>query len=178
VAYCAIGGIVLFSGVKGATISDTLSAALKGNLSVSDTETITTTADASGTAGAADVAAPVNDPSFAKSVLSGIGAPQTQANIASIESWIGREGGGGQNNPLNTTYPLGGSTALAGNPDGVQNYPTIQDGVSATVSTLENGNYPDILMLLQSGQGLCGQQLQGLATWSGGVANGGYSSVC
>jgi resuscitation-promoting factor RpfB len=50
VAYCAIGGIILYSGFKGASISDTLRSALKGNLNVTDTETIGTPASV-GTAG-------------------------------------------------------------------------------------------------------------------------------
>jgi resuscitation-promoting factor RpfB len=40
VAYCAVGGLVAYSGVKGATLSDTAQAVLKGNLSLSDTETV------------------------------------------------------------------------------------------------------------------------------------------
>jgi hypothetical protein len=40
VAYCAVGGLVAYSGIKGATISDTFQAVIKGNLTVSDTETI------------------------------------------------------------------------------------------------------------------------------------------
>jgi resuscitation-promoting factor RpfB len=38
VAYSAIGGLVLFSGIKGSTLSDTFRAALKGNLNVPGTE--------------------------------------------------------------------------------------------------------------------------------------------
>jgi hypothetical protein len=52
VAYCAVGGIVLYSGIKGSTISDTFKAVIKGNLNVSDTETIGVP-DTTGTAGAA-----------------------------------------------------------------------------------------------------------------------------
>jgi hypothetical protein len=50
VAYCAVGGIVLYSGIKGSTISDTFKAVIKGNLNVSDTETIGVP-DTTGTAG-------------------------------------------------------------------------------------------------------------------------------
>lgn len=41
VAYCVGGGLVLYSGIKGASIADTVSAVLKGNLTVSNTEPIT-----------------------------------------------------------------------------------------------------------------------------------------
>lgn len=40
VAYTAVGGLVLYSGVKGATLSDTAKAVLAGNLNVTDTEPI------------------------------------------------------------------------------------------------------------------------------------------
>jgi|ERR1700733_1618964 len=50
VAYCAVGGIVLFSGIKGATLSDTAKGILTGNLSgIQETEQIT--ADNGGTNG-------------------------------------------------------------------------------------------------------------------------------
>jgi hypothetical protein len=45
VAYCAVGGIILYSGIKGSTISDTFKAVVKGNLNVTDTETIGVPAD-------------------------------------------------------------------------------------------------------------------------------------
>lgn len=47
VAYSAIGGLVLYSGVKGATLADTVKAVLKGNLNVAGTEPV-----GDGTAGA------------------------------------------------------------------------------------------------------------------------------
>jgi Phage tail lysozyme len=40
VGYCAIGGVVLYSGIKGSSLSDTAKAVLAGNLSVADTEGI------------------------------------------------------------------------------------------------------------------------------------------
>ena len=40
VAYCTIGGLLVFSGIKGSSISDTVSAVLKGNLTVSNTEAL------------------------------------------------------------------------------------------------------------------------------------------
>lgn len=47
VAYCVGGGLILYSGIKGATIADTASAVLKGNLTVSNTEPITAHNDSS-----------------------------------------------------------------------------------------------------------------------------------
>ena len=40
VAYCAAGGIILYSGIKGATIADTVKAVLAGNLNVTGTEPV------------------------------------------------------------------------------------------------------------------------------------------
>lgn len=117
-------------------------------------------------------AAPVNQQQFIKEVLAGIGAPDTPSNESSMAAWIAREGGGGQNNPLNTTFPLGAATNF--NSVGVKNYGTPQDGVAATVDTLKNGSYQDVVLMLRSGQGLCGRSFSGLSTWSGG----GYSKVC
>lgn len=51
VAYCVGGGLILFSGIKGAKIADTVSAALKGNLTVSNEEPITAQNDSSGSGG-------------------------------------------------------------------------------------------------------------------------------
>lgn len=173
----AAGSVFLYAAIKGVSAVAALTSIVRGTspASVPQTEGLTGAPASSVTtpaSAAADIAAPVNDPNFASAVLSGIGAPDNPATVSSIESWIGREGGGGANNPLNTTYPLGGSTSFNG--VGVQNYPTYADGVDATVMTLENGDYGDILLLLRSGAGLCGRTLAGLSTWSGG----GYSEVC
>lgn len=109
---------------------------------------------------------------FAKSVLASIGAPQTSANIASIEAWARREGGGGSNNPLNTTFGMPGATDF--NSVGVKNYSSMSVGVLATAKTIMGGGYSDIIAALKSGHGLCGGSYAGLSRWSGG----GYSSVC
>jgi len=109
---------------------------------------------------------------FAKSLLATIGAPQTNANIASIEAWARREGGGGANNPLNTTLSMPGASDF--NSVGVKNYGNMSVGIIATARTLLGGNYADVVAALKSGNGLCGQSFAGLSTWSGG----GYSSVC
>lgn len=110
--------------------------------------------------------------SWVRAELRELGDPRTPANIGSLVAWQNREGGGGANNPLNSTEPAPGSTVFNG--VGVQNYPTPGEGVAATAVTLRNGRYGDILAALASGQGLCGQSFAGLSTWSGG----GYSSVC
>jgi hypothetical protein len=172
----AAGIVFLYAGVKGISALAALQSIVRGQsplkLPVANPVSGTPATAAAGPVTSGMTSAPVNDPQFAAAVLSGIGAPATGANVRSIESWIGREGGGGANNPLNTTYPLGGATSF--NSVGVKNYPSAQDGIQATVDTLNGGGYQDIILLLRSGNGLCGHTLAGLSTWSGG----GYSSVC
>lgn len=130
-------------------------------------------ATAVGSGGFSSLLSTADRTNWAKAFLSAIGAPQTTANINSVVAWEAREGGGGQNNPLNTTLGGFGSTGSI-NSAGVKNYPTAADGVQANAATITGGNYGDILLALRSGQGLCGRSWTGLSTWS----NGGYSSVC
>lgn len=125
--------------------------------------------------------------SFATAVLVGLAKktgnpyPVTASNLAWIESWVNREGGGGANNPLNTTYVTDTSTLLQGNSAGVRNYASLDDGVNATVATLVNGNYPNILSALRSGNAQAadqaGQLSKDLLTWSGGINSDGSRKV-
>lgn len=97
VGYSVIGGLVLYSGIKGATIADTVKAALKGNLNVTDTQTID-----SGGAGSSGAAG--NDPG---NVVSGsssqnyiiianylVGNGYSKAAAAGIVGCIAGESGG------------------------------------------------------------------------------------
>lgn len=60
VAYAVTGGMLLFSGIKGSTIADTVSAVLQGNLTVQDDEPITPSGSTASTTGsAANPAGPV-----------------------------------------------------------------------------------------------------------------------
>jgi len=115
-----------------------------------------------------------NAQAWAQQILADLGAPQTAADIQSLMDWFDREGGGGVNNPLNTTLRTSGSTGSI-NSAGVQSYSSPQAGASADAATISSGTYPNILADLKSGVGLIGQpNIAGeLQTWSGG----GYSSV-
>jgi cell wall-associated NlpC family hydrolase len=57
VVYCTAGGIMLFSGIKGATLSDTVKAILSGSVNVQDTETIALNNGSSGGSSSAPSAA-------------------------------------------------------------------------------------------------------------------------
>ncbi len=101
-------------------------------------------------------------------------APQSAANLNSLETWEAREGGNWHNtahyNPLNTTLFEPGSTSM--NSVGVKSYTGWQQGLQATVDTL-NG-YGAIETALRAGTGL---KVPGVAAdllkWSGG----GYGSL-
>lgn len=108
---------------------------------------------------------------WANLTLSGISAPHTETNVEFLACWAEREGGNAEFNPLNTEYRLSGSSSY--NSAGVQNFPTVQEGATATVRTLLNGMYSDIVAALRSGNAERTVTYRGLATWSGG----GYSSL-
>ena len=118
---------------------------------------------------------------FWQDVLSQIGAPTSQTNLAFLAAWQPFEGGWTNNdanyNPLNTTQPYGASVPI--NSVGVQSYATYADGVAATAQTLQNGNYPNLLSWLKSGGGNLVPQgvLPNIRTWGTGpfadaIANG------
>lgn len=60
VAYAAVGGLILYSGIKGATLADTAKSVLSGNLSVTDTETIDTSGGGTSGSGSTPSAGPVS----------------------------------------------------------------------------------------------------------------------
>lgn len=108
-------------------------------------------------------------------LLKSLNAPVTAANKKSLAQWIVRETPWppvASFNPMNTTYNMPGATNF--NSVGVKNYANEQQGMQATVLTLQGG-YPRIVAALKSGNGLCGQGLGAeFAKWSGG----GYTQVC
>lgn len=112
---------------------------------------------------------------WAAALLNAISAPVTPANVNSIVAWEEREGGNWNNtakyNPLNTTQDASGATPI--NSAGVRAYTSWTEGLRATVQTLQNGAYADIVAALRKGKGLSGGTYTGLSTWSGG----GYSSI-
>lgn len=86
---------------------------------------------------------------FWYAVETALGAQHDRANRAFLVSWATAEGTSAKNNPLATTLRLPGSTGLSGNPDGVQQYATPEQGVQATADTIKK--YPSILTGLRRG---------------------------
>jgi len=185
VASTAAGALLIVSGVKGWGVSQSLRSVLSGK-KPAGTNVAPISGDVTGAAGpggnTAPVAGPVNasETAWISALLLAIAAPPTSANINSIAGWIQHEtswddsapdGALYTRNPLNTTEPGFGATGSV-NSVGVKIYPTLAQGLGATVAALTNGDYGDILAALRSGKGLTGTY-QGLSTWSGG----GYDSI-
>jgi len=191
IAAIAAGGLLLYSAINGKGFSTSLRNILSGSSPSSGTTaypiegtpaSLTAATTTTGSTSLPTITDPTSssETAWITSVLTAIGAPATQANINSMSSWIAHEStypGNGSNtgglfNPLNTT--LGESGATEYNSIGVKNYTSEAQGIAATVATLLNGDYSDIVAALRTGNGLCGQSFAGLATWSGN----GYNQVC
>lgn len=95
------------------------------------------------------MAAP-NLPAWQRVLLSRLGAPDTSQNELFLTDWNRAEGGGATNNPFNTTQPGFGAVGNY-NTVGVKNYADPNQGLAATIATLRNGKYGNILAALKSG---------------------------
>ena len=92
---------------------------------------------------------------WAGAFLAAIGEPRTTCNVNAIVAWEVAEGGGVTNsaayNPLNTARTEPGSWPIPGDDDGVQAYPSYQEGLDANVAAITNGLYGGILSALRAG---------------------------
>lgn len=87
---------------------------------------------------------------FASDILSGIGAPITPENLRAIKAWMRAEGTDPSNfNPLATTQGAEGARVL--NSHGVKGYTSYEQGLKATIQTLLNGFYGNIIEALKAG---------------------------
>jgi hypothetical protein len=83
-------------------------------------------------------------------LLDRLGAPVTSENLLGLAAWIEAESNGASfRNPLATTQGAPGARNV--NSVGVKGYPTDEIGLDATVITLHNGHYPNILDALARG---------------------------
>lgn len=100
----------------------------------------------------------------------------TAETIAFLVEWTMAEdssdGAMARNNPLNTTQSSGATTVVI-NGDGVKGYASYQDGLDATVTTLANGYYDEIVAGIQMNDP--GRALAGLiaSPWASSQYNGG-----
>jgi peptidoglycan hydrolase CwlO-like protein len=75
---------------------------------------------------------------WAELLLSRLGAPICQDNLIVVVAWESAEGTAAAYNPLATTHDYPGATDF--NSVGVKNYPSLGDGIQATIETLTLGS--------------------------------------
>jgi peptidoglycan hydrolase CwlO-like protein len=75
---------------------------------------------------------------WAELLLSKLGAPICQDNLIAVVAWESAESTAAAYNPLATTRDFPGATDF--NTVGVKNYPSLGDGIQATIDTLVLGN--------------------------------------
>lgn len=86
-------------------------------------------------------------------VLAALGAPDTPANLDALGWWAQSEGTPSWwHNWLATTQPGYGGTDV--NSAGVKAYPTLDDGIAATVATLSGSAYSRVVQALRAGNSL------------------------
>jgi len=90
---------------------------------------------------------------FAEAVLRGIGAPVSQSNMSSMLAWMTGENTRAAFNPLATMRQSKALGEDAGqfNEAGVRDYKDFDQGVAATIETLNLSYYTDIVSALQRG---------------------------
>jgi hypothetical protein len=96
-----------------------------------------------------DMRSPAARQQFATDLLARLGMPQTADNMRAVMAWQQAEGTRAAFNPLATTQ--GSSGASDFNSVGVKNYTSYAQGLEATVTTLHNGRYEEILAALREG---------------------------
>lgn len=112
---------------------------------------------------------------WAAAICTALPKPPTPGNIRGLNAWIACEGGTGHNNPMNTKQSGFGGTNF--NSVGVKRYPTPANGVAATVATLRNGYYPDVLAAMNRLGGLAAGILHDPAVASN-ISKWGTSVSC
>ncbi len=104
-------------------------------------------------------------------VLKGLGAPLSKQNMNFLATWQRWEGGHTNNdarwNWLNTTSNAPGAIRSI-NSVGVKAFDSYHDGINATIQTLNNGRYPDVVEALRKGDPYSHKPVAGLSTWLSG----------
>lgn len=113
---------------------------------------------------------------FIYQLLDAIQAPRSDGNVQFFAAQMTAENTSAQNNPLATTLKYNGSYALPGNPDGVQQYKSFEDGVTATAQTLLGGGYytglvSDLRNGSYSAEQLVSRNASEINTWGTGAGS-------
>ena len=161
-AYTAVGGVVLWSGIKGEKISDTFRGLLSGKPPAGGQEPIAGTSGTGGppaaaiaggaiATGVADVLA-ADETGFQTMMLKDLGAPVTQANLSSLHAWFLHEEPSFP--PPNAWNPLNIENGVGG----FDQYGSAAEGSRASAGFIVANGYGCIRMNLLSGRGVCGGQ--------------------
>jgi len=133
--------------------------------------------------GSVDVLLPVNanititppsndDIAFYTAILTGVGAQATPENLKYCYAWRQAESAQAAWNPFNTTQSIASSTAFScsKNKPLVKNYDSRDNGIKATVTTLTNGHYSNIVNGLVNDVGAkkLSEMIDNLTTWGTG----------
>ena len=86
---------------------------------------------------------------FAADLLERLGFTATDENMKALVAWQQAEGTKAAHNPLATTQRSAGATTF--NYAGVKNYLDYEQGLAATVTTITNGRYDEVLAALRAG---------------------------
>ena len=89
----------------------------------------------------------MNRGEFAREVFKRINVEANGKTLTFAQAWMAYEATSATNNPFATTQPWTNSTEF--NSVGVRNYATVEDGIAATVATLENGYYNHLMFVLR-----------------------------
>jgi hypothetical protein len=112
---------------------------------------------------------------WATSFLNNLGAPLSRNNLVVTVAWETAEGTQATWNPLATTYDMPGATVY--NSSGVRNYTSRQQGIDATIDTLNvpNHGYGEIVSGLKSSADPMdtGNAIQA-SDWCNGCSGGAY----
>lgn len=117
-------------------------------------------------------AAPTNArEQFATDLLAALGNTSPSADtIDMVVEWtLAEDSGDGalaRHNPLNTTQPSGDETQVI-NEDGVRGYASYDAGMRATVQTITNGLYNDVVAALQANDPARARQALWASPWAG-----------
>lgn len=131
--------------------NDFINAAQWMDTTLSSYQNVTnTTSSGSGTT---QVTGTTSMQTFATNFLKALGVPGTDPNMQFILAWERAEGGISHNNPLNTTQSMPGATNF--NSVGVKTYVSLDQAVEASVITITNGRYQNILDALKAGNSAC-----------------------
>lgn len=112
---------------------------------------------------------------WAGEFLGTLGAPASRNNLVAVVAWEAAEGTQATWNPLATTKDWPGATIY--NSHGVKNYPSKQDGIGATIATLElpgRGYEAIVASLKRSADPMETGRAINRSMWCRGCAGGSY----